>query len=297
MQFNKKLVFSILFLLIAGGIALFVFLRAQKIPKFSDSILVADNKFVIEKQYAYLYTAEYPVSVQKILLTSGFTNITGIFTKAGEALRYEVLDNRELIVFFDKPVFSGEMIDLVIRAEVLNPTPSLNITGHGSNQYSLHFITWERNLAKKIKKIVLPAGAVIKKVHTTVADYEFEGNTVLFRWVFNGKQVFDVSIDFTLEGTGLKTIPAAIPVVMDNLVKFRFPKALCMPAPMIRGDFSLWRDCPMTEEGDFYIYQTNLSPGSYRYQYSFGYYIMADCSVEDRQFNNFGESYSVINIQ
>ncbi|OHD53452.1 MAG: hypothetical protein A2Y33_15135 [Spirochaetes bacterium GWF1_51_8] len=297
MQFNKKLIFSILLLVIAGGIAVYVIFRAQKIPKFTDSLIITGDKFIIEKQYSYLYTAEYPVSVQKILLTSGITNITGIFTKSGKPLDFQVQNNRELIVFFDKPVFGGEMIELVIRAEILKNAPQINITGFGNNKYSLHYVTWERNLAKKIKKIVLPEGAVIDKVHTAVNEYEIEGNTVQFRWVFDGKQILDISVDFTLSNGTINAIPAAIPVIMDNMVKFRVPKSLVQFAPAIRGDFSLWRDILMTEEGDYYIFQTDLAPGTYRYQYSYGYYVMADSGVLERQYNNFGESYSVIIIQ
>ncbi|NPV01384.1 MAG: hypothetical protein HPY53_08385 [Brevinematales bacterium] len=297
MQVNKKIIFSILLLVIAGGIASFVILRAKKIPKFSDYVEAATDKYVIEKDYSYIYDAEYPVSVQKIFLTSGFTNIVGISSKEGENLSFEVVNTRELIVFFEKPVYTGEMVNLKVKAEVYESSPFLNIVDHKNGLYSLHFVSWERNLAKKLKKVVLPDSAVVKKVYTTVADYKITDNAVVYKWVFNGMQIFDISIDFTMDGGEMIAFPASMPIILGNQVKFRIPKSLSPQPPLIRGDFSLWRDLPMVEEGDFYVLNIKLPAGVYRYQFRYGLLVTADPSVPERAYNNFGESYSQIKIQ
>jgi hypothetical protein len=297
MQLNRKIIFSVLFFIIAGGIALFVVLRVKKIPKFTDYVEAASDRFIIEKHYSYTYDAEYPVTVQKIFLTSGFTNIVHISSKEEKSMSFEVLNIRELIVFFKNPVYNGEMVELKIKAEVYVSSPFLNIIDYGNGNYSLHFISWERNLAKKLKKVVLPETAAVKKVYTTVADYRIDGNSVVYNWIFNGAQIFDISVDFTMDGGEFKAFPASAPVVIGNQVQFRIPKSMFFQPPSVRGDFSLWRDLPMTEEGDFYIYNIKLPPGIYRYQFRYGFLVTADPSVPEREYNNFGESYSVIKIK
>lgn len=296
---ENKFKISILFLLGAIIFGLFTYNRFSKIPNFSDKIELQSNRIILIKRFQYTYNNPLPVKKQRVFLPSWSSNILSVTTKDGKVLSYTIND-KELIIFFDKEIKQSTKLDYKIISEVNSFTPFFNIVRHTNNFYTLHYINWEKQPAIKSKTVILPKEARIAKVITTVPNMLMINNKVSVRGKFNKPKKFDLTVHFYMPDglitNGIAFVQATPPLSTSSNITFRVSKKLYSHAPTIRGDFTSWCEVKMYEKGDMYIFTTNIPGGIYRYQIRYYYVPHNDCSVVNRQLSAHEDSMSIIRI-
>ena len=296
MSVRNKSLLSGAFLIVAVLIGIFVYNRISKIPQFEDRIEVKPDGLYYSKHFRYPYALDYPVTIQRVMLSSSYdTNTIGVHLDNGNALKY-TLNKQELIVFFDKPIRKNQMVDFWIESKVKDNLPFLNLVYHSNNRYTLHYVSYENDPANKRKRFVLPDGAHITEIYSTVKDSETTSRSLLFKGAFNALKKFDISVAFEYSNRISNSIAALPPILTGDYVMFRVPKAMTPVTPRIAATFTGGRPLQFLETNDYYFIRMKLPKGSYRYQLTYNMVPVCDDSVMERAINVADESESQIDI-
>jgi len=292
---KNRIILSVVFLSIAASIGVYSLYSWNVIPRLFEKIEFKENDIIISKRYRYKYKKSYPVSIQQIPVSDISTNIIAVIKRDNKELDYKIKDNN-LIIMFENPIKRGQIVDYTVKYYADNYSPFFNVVRHNGNLFTLHYINWDATPAIKVKTIELPEKAQITDVLSTVHNYFIKNNKAKFSGRFRRLKKFDISINFMLptEET-IRYVEASPPIIDNTNVTIRLPKAIYQSPPYIRGDFTGWKELPMKESNNFYIFKTNMPPGAYRYQV---YYHIphSDNSVIKRQFSHFEDSMSIIYV-
>ena len=277
---DKKIELSLLLLVLSVPLGIFIWKTRSAIPYFDERIEISRHDIVLTKKYNYLFENNYPVSVQKIRLSSLYSNLIEVRDGTGRLLNYKRKGNK-LLVFFNRPLKKGKRVIFSLKASVHKNWPYFYVLDRGNKRYTFHYISWESYPGFKHKSVVLPEGSRVLRARAPRLHLGVEKSKVELSGHFNRFQRFDLTVDFVLPEGYRYAIKATPTFVKGRMVTFRVPRELFTTAPAIRANFTQWRTISMQPEGNAFVYRTMLPPGRYYYQFLYFRLPLTDDSSKD----------------
>lgn len=295
---KTKIGISVLLLLISAGIVFVTVRQLRRVSRVDEFIQVSESNIILNTRYRYAYTSHDSSITQTLIINPFNSNVVGVYTVHGEPINYSTSTDL-LFVIFNEPIMNGDVVEYVVKTELDASYPYFNIVNHAGNSFTLHYISMDPSCGgMQTKKFVLPDNAQILKVNSSMESVEMENNEIVVKNTSDDFDRFDISISFAMNIGSVKHIKAYPPLIdADSNVVIRASKEIYSSPPTLRGDFTGWAEVQMVDEGDFYIYKTNLEQGRYYYQFRSESMPSSDDSVADRQIIIGDESASVMTIE
>lgn len=283
------------FLVLALAVSFYSYRSYRSIPGFQETIELSREKVILTRHYQYMHDKNYPVSIQQVRLSQLGTNVIDVRDSEGRMLNFQVKGD-QLLIYLRGPVDRGSHLDFRVRSVVDPVYPFFNIIQYPDGTYGFHYIAWEGYPGNKTKTIHLPPGSRLIDAEAGDLPVRYHKNTLRIRDIFSHSRKFDIRIHFSNPQGFEKAVAASPPVQQQEQVVFRVPASLYSVTPAIQGDFTSWYSRPMQREGDYYVFSSRLSPGTYRYQVRYLNMPQSDVSVLARKYNRKGESLTVLDI-